>query len=142
MSLSIISARVSKLLLILGIEPQGNAHLIECHLNPVRMNSNFCGHSAEDCKCSRSASSSCQEATSRAAPRQKRLLGNGIGLMTLNCVQHGYGISEPPANPAPDQSLDMRGRNAPTPSGRLVTPSSHQAFGDIIAISAYLFFTA
>ena len=39
---------------------------------------------------------------------QKRLLGNGVGTMTLNCVQHDHRIGEPCAYPASDQSLNMR----------------------------------
>ena len=33
----------------LGIQPQGNAHLIEGQFDPVGMNLNSCDHGAEDC---------------------------------------------------------------------------------------------
>ena len=53
---------------------------------------------------------------------QKRLLSNGIGPTTLDCVQHGDWIGEPCAYPARNQSFDMGGRNALAPL-RCFTPS-------------------
>ena len=50
---------------------------------------------------------------------QKPLLGDRLGPMTLNCIQHGNGISDPRADPANNQSLDMGGRNALAPPLRL-----------------------
>jgi methylenetetrahydrofolate reductase (NADPH) len=48
MPCAIISAGMNRLRLILGIQPQGNAYLIEHHVDPVGMNLNSCGHGAED----------------------------------------------------------------------------------------------
>ena len=114
MPFAIISAGVSRLLLILGIQPQGNAHLIERHVDPVGMNLDFCDHGEEE----RTQLLRIEILPAGGKPRrlvQKPLLGNGVGPTTLNCVQHGDRISEPCADPASDQSLDMSGRNALTP---------------------------
>jgi hypothetical protein len=47
--LAIISPGVNKLrLIILGIQPRRNAHLIERHFDPVRMNLNSCYDGTED----------------------------------------------------------------------------------------------
>ena len=111
MPFAIISAGVSRLLLILGIQPQGNAHLIERHVDPVGMNLNSCDHGAED----RAQLLRIEILPTGGKPRclvQKPLLGNGVGATTLNGVQHGNRIGEPCADPASDQSLDMSGRNA------------------------------
>ncbi len=120
MPFSIISAGVSRLLFIgLGIQPQGNAHLIERHVDPVGMNLDFCDHGEEE----RTQVLRIEILPAGGKPRrlvQKRLLGNGVGATTLNCVQHGDRISEPCAYPASDQSLDMSGRNALTPLRRLI----------------------
>ena len=103
----------------LGIQPQGNAHLIECHVDPVGMNLDFCDHGEEK----RTQALRIEILPAGGKPRrlvQKRLLGNGVGAMTLNCIQHGDRISEPCAYPASDQSLDMSGRDALTPLRRLI----------------------
>jgi hypothetical protein len=47
MPFAIISAGMGWLVFILGVQPQGNAHLIQCHVDPVGMNLNSCKHSAE-----------------------------------------------------------------------------------------------
>ena len=49
MLFAIISAGVSRLRLILGIQPQSKAHLIERQVDPVGMNLNSCDHGAENC---------------------------------------------------------------------------------------------
>jgi hypothetical protein len=78
-------------------------------------------------------------AASRAASPDKPLLGNGVGLTTVNCIQHGDRVGEPRVDPARDQSLYMGGRNALTPPRRFSAPS-HQAFGDVIAIADALLY--
>ena len=111
MPFSVISAGVSGLPLILGIQPQGNAHLIECYVDPVGMSLNSCDHGAED----RTQALRIELLPVAGKPRslnQKRLLGNGVGTTTLNRIQHGDGISEPGAYTASDQSLNISGRNA------------------------------
>ena len=123
MLFAIISAGVSRLLLILGIQPQSKAQLIERQVDPVGMNLNSCDHGAENCtQLLRIELLPGAGKPSRLV--QKTLLGNRVGPMALNCVQHGDRISEPRAYPARDQSLDMRGRNALTPPRRLIA-SSH-----------------
>ena len=47
MLFAIISAGVSRLLLILGIQPQSKAQLIERQVDPVGMNLDFCDHGTE-----------------------------------------------------------------------------------------------
>ena len=100
MLFSITSAGVSRLLFIgLGIQPQGNAHLIECHVDPVGMNLNFRDYGEEK----RTQVLRIEILPAGGKPRslvQKRLLGNGVGTTTLNCIQHGDRISEPCAYPA------------------------------------------
>ncbi len=94
MSLSVICPGVSKLPLILGIQPKGNAHLIECNVDPVGMNLNSCDCGAED-----RTQPICIEIPPGASKSrrldQKPLLGDSVGPTTLDRVQHGDGISEP-----------------------------------------------
>jgi hypothetical protein len=133
MLLSIVFAGESGLLFIgLGIQPQGNAHLIECHVDPVGMNLDSCNQGEEK----GTQVLRIEILPAGGKPRslvQKRLLGNGVRATTLNCIQHGDRISEPCAYPASNQSLDMSGRNALTPLRRLVV-SGQQRFGDIVSI--------
>ena len=98
--------------------------MIERHVDPVGMNLDFCDHGAEN----RAQPLRIEILPGGGKPRrlvQKPLLGNGVGPMTLNCVQHGDRISEPTADTAGDQSLDMRGRKALTPLVAL-SSSSHR----------------
>ena len=95
--------------------------MIECHVDPVGMNLDSCDHGAEN----RTQLLRIELLPAGGKPRrlvQKPLLGNGVGPTTLNCVQHGDRISEPRADPARDQSLDMSGRNALAPPRRLIRP--------------------
>ena len=85
MPFSIAFAGASRLYLILGIQPQGNAQLVECHVDPVSMNLDFCDHGKE--KCTQVLRIEILPAGGK--PRslvQKRLLADGIGAMTLNLV--------------------------------------------------------
>jgi hypothetical protein len=95
MPFSIISAGVSTLLFIgLGIQPQGNAHLIECQVGPVGVNLDFCHHGEE--KRTQVLRIEILPAGGKLRSLvKKRLLGNGVGATTLNCVQDGNRISEP-----------------------------------------------
>src|SRR6516162_7366024 len=115
-----MSVGASGLLLVgLGIQPQSNTPLIECHVDPVGMNLDFCDHGEEQ----RTQVLRTQILPAGGKPRslvQQRLLGNGFRPNTLNCVQHGHGISEPRAYAASNQSLDMSGWNALTSLGRLI----------------------
>ena len=115
MLFSITSAGVNRLLFIgLGIQPSGNAHLIKCHVDPVRMNLNFRDYGEEK----RTQILRIEILPAGGKPRslvQKRLLGNGVGTTTLNCIQHGDRISEPRAYPVRNQSLDMSGWDALAP---------------------------
>ncbi len=141
MPFSIISAGVSRLLFIgLGIQPQGNAHLIECHVDPVGMNLDFCDHGEE--KRTQVVRIEILPAGGKTRSLvQKRLLGNGVGATTLNCIQHGDRISEPCVYPAGDQSLDMSGRYALTPLRRLIVSSGQQRFGDVVSIPDALLYS-
>jgi hypothetical protein len=125
---------VSRLLLIgLGIQPQGNAHLIECHVDPVGMNVDFCDHGEEK----RTQVLRVEILPAGGKPRslvQKRLLGNGVGATTLDGVQNGNGIGEPCAYAVSDQSLNVGGRDALTPLRRLNVSSGQQRFGDVVSI--------
>ena len=121
----------------LGIQPQGNAHLIECHLDPVGMNLDFCDHGKEE----RTQVLCIEIQPAGGKPSslvQKRLLGNGVGATTLNCVEHGDRVSEPCAHPASDQSLKMSGRNALTP---FFIFSGQQRLGDVVSIPDALLYS-
>ena len=82
MAFTIISAGGTSLRLILGIQPQNHAHLIECHVDSVRMNLNSCDHGTKD---------GTQPLRIEILPTgckpcrlvQKPLLGNRAGPMTL-----------------------------------------------------------
>jgi hypothetical protein len=132
MPFSITFASLSKLLSIgLGTQPQGNAHLIECQIGPVGVDLDFRHHSEEK----RAQVLRIEILPAGGKPRslvKKRLLGNNVGATTLNCVQDGNRVSEPCADPASNQSLDMSGRNALPPVGRLV--ADQQRFGDVVSI--------
>jgi hypothetical protein len=118
-----ISAGVSRSLLVFfGIEPQGNAPLIEPHVDPLGMNLNCRDHGADDC----AQMLGVEILPTGRKPRrsvQKPLLGNGIGPMTLNRVQNGDWVGEPRADPGRNQGLDVGGRNALTPLRRLIALS-------------------
>jgi hypothetical protein len=48
MTLAVVFIGVSRFPLILGIEPQGNAHSIKGHLDLVGMDFNICDHGAQE----------------------------------------------------------------------------------------------
>jgi hypothetical protein len=101
MLFSIMSAGVSVLLLVLGIQPQDNAHLIECQVDPVGVNLNFCHHGEEE-HTQALRIEILPAGGKQSSLVQKLLLGDGVGAMTPNCVQHGHRISEPGAYPVRD----------------------------------------
>ena len=141
MPFSNISVGASGLLFIgLGIQPQSNAHLIECHVDPVGMNLDFCHHGVE--KGTQVLRIEILPAPGK--PRrlvQKRLLGNRVRATTLNRVQHGDRISKPSAYTAGDQSLDMSGRDALTSLRRLIVTSGQQGSRDVVAIADTLLYS-
>src|SRR6516164_4862597 len=97
------------------------------------MNLNSCKHSAEH----RTHLLRIQILPGGGKPRslvQQRLLGDGFRPNTLNCVQHGHGISEPSAYSVGYESLNISGRDALTSLGRLIVSSGQQRFRDVIAI--------
>jgi hypothetical protein len=47
-ALSVVASGLSKLPLILAVQPHHYAHLIECHIDPVGMDLNSCDDGAED----------------------------------------------------------------------------------------------
>ena len=108
MLFAIISASLSRLRFIgLGIQPQGNAHLIECHVDPVGMNLDFADQGEEK----GTQVLRIEILPAGGKPRglaQKRLLGNGVGATALNGVQHRDRISEPCVYPASNQSVNER----------------------------------
>ena len=138
MPCAIISAGVNRLRLILGIQPQGNAYLIERHVDPVGMNLNSCGHGVED----RAQLLGVDLLPGGGEPHrlvQKPLLGNSVRPATLDRVQYGDRIGESRADPVSNQSLDLSGRNALTPPLRF-SASSQQRFGDVVSIADTLLY--
>ena len=84
--------------LILGIQPQGNAHLIERDVDPVGMNLNFCDHVPED----RTQLLRIEFLPGGGKPRslvQKPLVGSRVGSTALDSVQHRDRIGKPSADP-------------------------------------------
>ena len=95
----------------LGTQTQGDAHLIERHVDPVGMNLD-----ARDKGEEKPAEILRTEIVPAGGkPRslvQQLLLCNGVGVTALDGVEDGDRIGEPCAYTAGDQSLDVGGRDA------------------------------